>query len=163
MANYCLSLGSNLQREQHLGAALRELRDRFGVLAVSAVYESEAVGFEGPPFWNLAVALESELDADALKAWLHDLEDRHGRRRDVPRYSSRSLDVDIVAIDGRAMERPELEQGFVLAPLAEIAPQLLAPGVDETIVQAWDRLQQAGAAPSRRIPAALAGQPDARP
>lgn len=162
MANYCLSLGSNLQREQHLGAALRELRDRFGSVAISAVYESEAVGFDGPAFWNLAVALESELDPDALKAWLHDLENRHGRRRDVPRYSSRTLDVDIVAINGRAMERPELEQDFVLAPLAEIAPEVMAPRGDENIGQLWNRLQQASGATPRKLVSAFVGMPDAR-
>src|SRR6185312_322654 len=94
MTRAWLSLGSNLEPEQHLRAALRELRTRFGTLRVSSVYQSEAVGFDGPPFWNLAVGLESDLDLDALNAWLHELEERQGRRRDQPRYADRTLDMD---------------------------------------------------------------------
>lgn len=136
-----LSIGCNLEPEKHLRAALRELRARFGALEVSSVYRSAAVGFDGPDFLNLAAGFDSDLDADALRAWLHALENRHGRRRDVPRYSDRTLDVDIVAIDECAIDRPEINQAFVLAPLAELAPDLRDPRSGETIGEAWLRLR----------------------
>jgi 2-amino-4-hydroxy-6-hydroxymethyldihydropteridine diphosphokinase len=130
-----LSLGSNIEPERHLRAAIAELGDRFGALAVSPVYRSTAVGFDGPDFLNLAVGLDTDLDPVALDAWLHALEDRHGRRRDVPRYSSRTLDADIVLFDERIVDgpgnlhipRPELAEPFVLKPLCDIAPGAREP------------------------------------
>src|SRR6185312_13389534 len=103
-----LSLGSNLEPEKHLRAALRELRARFGALRVSSAYETVAVGFDGPPFWNLAAGLQADLQPEVLNDWLHALEAREGRMRGGARYADRTLDIDIVAVDGTALERPEL-------------------------------------------------------
>ena len=126
-----LSLGSNEQPERYLSAAVVELRASFGAVVVSPVYRTPAVGFDGPDFLNCAAAIRSDLEPQALNDWLHALEDRHGRRRDVPRFSSRTLDVDIVYFDDRVMRgegnlqlpRPELKHAFVLKPLADIAPE----------------------------------------
>ena len=96
MARAWLSLGSNVEPEKNLPAAIAELRARFGDILVSPAYRFPAVGFEGPDFVNLAVGIDTDLEPQALNDWLHALEDRHGRRRDVPRFSSRTLDVDIV-------------------------------------------------------------------
>ena len=133
MHRFHLSLGSNLEPEKHLRAALRELRARFGELQVSSVYESAAIGFDGPPFWNLAAGLRTDLDMEALNDWLHALEAREGRVRGGARYADRSLDIDIVAIDGIALQRQELREAFVLAPLGEIAPQVMEPQSRRTI------------------------------
>jgi 2-amino-4-hydroxy-6-hydroxymethyldihydropteridine diphosphokinase len=138
-----LSLGSNIEPEKHLRAAIAELRARFGTLIVSPVYRSAAVGFDGPEFLNLAVGLDTDLDALALDAWLHALEDRHGRRRDVPRYASRTLDVDIVLfgdaiVDGPGhlrIPRPELGEAFVSVPLADIAPAARDPQSGLTVAE----------------------------
>lgn len=141
MTRAWLSLGSNIEPERHLRAALRELRERFGNLAVSAAYESPAAGFDGAAFWNLAVELESDLDPDALSAWLHELEDRQGRRRDQPRYADRTLDIDVVAFGTNSLDRPEWKQAFLLAPLTEIEPRLPVPEGDETVGDRWRRMQ----------------------
>jgi 2-amino-4-hydroxy-6-hydroxymethyldihydropteridine diphosphokinase len=138
-----LSLGSNIEPETHLRAALAELRARFGALLVSPVYRSRAVGFDGPDFLNLAVGLDTDLDPAALDEWLHALEDRHGRRRDVPRYSSRTLDADIVLFDDLIVDgpghlripRPELGEPFVLQPLCDIAPGARDPSNRQTIAE----------------------------
>ena len=140
-----LSLGSNLEPECHLRAALAELRARFGELRVSPAYRFAAVGFDGPDFINLAAGLDSDLGAIELDDWLHRLEDRHGRRRDVPRYSSRTLDVDIVLFDDLVMSGPghlrlprrELAEAFVLKPLADIAPELRHPVTGTTLASLW--------------------------
>jgi len=138
-----LSLGSNIEPERHLRAAIAELRARFGDVLVSPVYRSGAVGFDGPDFLNLAAAIDTDLDPPALDAWLHALEDRHGRRRDVPRYASRTLDVDIVLIDDLVVEgpghlripRPELREAFVLKPLSDIAPDVRDPVSGSTLAE----------------------------
>lgn len=145
MARVYLSLGSNLEPHKHLRAALAELRARFGALDVSPAYRSRAVGFDGPDFVNLAVGLDTELAPQPLNDWLHALEDRHGRRRDQPRYADRTLDVDIVlygeqVIDGPGhlnIPREELKHAFVLKPLADIAPQARHPLSGATMAALW--------------------------
>ncbi|MBS0568219.1 MAG: 2-amino-4-hydroxy-6-hydroxymethyldihydropteridine diphosphokinase [Proteobacteria bacterium] len=145
MSRAYLSLGSNLEPEKHLRAALAELRTRFGDIVVSPVYRCTAVGFDGPDFLNLAVAIDTDLSPQALNDWLHALEDRHGRRRDVARFSSRTLDVDIVLYDDLVMRgeghlalpRPELKHAFVLKPLADIAPEAVHPLAHKTLAQLW--------------------------
>ena len=145
MTRVYLSLGSNVEPERHLRAALAELRERFGAVVASPVYRFPAVGFDGPDFLNLAAALDTDLDAPALNAWLHALEDRHGRRRDVPRFSSRTLDVDIVLFGDQVIRgagnlqvpRDELTQAFVLKPLADIAPHAVHPLLRKTVAQLW--------------------------
>jgi 2-amino-4-hydroxy-6-hydroxymethyldihydropteridine diphosphokinase len=138
-----LSLGSNIEPERHLGEAIDELREEFGEIVVSPAYRSPAVGFEGPAFLNLAVGIDTELDPAALDAWLHALEDRHGRRRDGPRYSSRTLDVDIVLFGDAVVRGPghlkipraELAEAFVLVPLADIAPDARDPASGRTVAE----------------------------
>jgi 2-amino-4-hydroxy-6-hydroxymethyldihydropteridine diphosphokinase len=148
MARAYLSLGSNVEPRRHLRAALAALRERFGPLVVSPAYRSRAVGFDGPDFINLAVALDSDLPPAGLDAWLHGLEDRLGRRREGPRYADRTLDVDLLAWvgdDGRIQmaPRPELAHAFVLRPLAEIAPQLRLPDDDRSLAERWAAFAQA--------------------
>ncbi len=151
MHRFYLSLGSNLEPERHLRAALRELRARFGELQVSSAYESAAVGFDGPPFWNLAVSLRTDFSVEALNDWLHALEAREGRVRGA-RYADRTLDLDIVAIDGVALERPELREAFVLAPLSEIAPEIRVQRQNSTVGELWAGLQRARpGAPIRKL------------
>ena len=74
MTRAYLSLGSNLEPQAHLRAALVELRQRFGEIVVSPAYRFAAVGFAGPDFLNLAVGIETDLDASSLNDWLHALE-----------------------------------------------------------------------------------------
>ena len=146
MARALLSLGSNQDAEAHLARALGELRDRFGTVAASAFYRTAAIGFDGPDFVNGAVAVDTDLSPEALDAWLHALEDAHGRRRDVPRFSSRPLDIDIVFYDDRVLRgpghleipRPELRHAFVLRPLAELAPGFVDPLSGQSLAALWN-------------------------
>ena len=146
MATAWLSLGSNVEPEHHLLAALSDLRSMFGDIVVSPAYRSKAVGFEGPAFINLAVGLTTDLDPIALNDALHAIEDRHGRRRDVPRFSDRPLDIDIVFYDDRVLRgpgnlqvpRPELRHAFVLKPLFDLAPDFTVPGDGRTLAQLWN-------------------------
>ncbi len=145
MARVYLSLGSNVEPQRYLRAAIAALRERFGDIAVSPAYRSKSVGFDGADFVNLAVGLDTELSPEALNDWLHALEDRHGRRRDVPRYADRTLDIDIVLYDALAIDGPghlqiprnELQHAFVLRPLADIAPEVRHPRSGLSMAELW--------------------------
>jgi 2-amino-4-hydroxy-6-hydroxymethyldihydropteridine diphosphokinase len=145
MARVYLSLGSNQEPHHYLPVAIKELRARFGDIAVSPAYRSAAVGFDGADFVNLAVGLDTDLSPTELNDWLHALEDRHGRRRDVPRYADRTLDVDIVLYDDLVTQGPghldiprkELKHAFVLKPIADIAPDIRHPISEKTMRELW--------------------------
>lgn len=154
MTTALLSLGSNLQPQQHLHAAVEALRARFGDILVSPAYRTAAVGFDGPAFLNNAVAVETDLPLDALDAWLHALEDAHGRDRSGPRFSDRTLDIDVVFYGDLIVEgpghlripRPELKHAFVLKPLADIAPDFRDPVSGLTLDALWRAHRQHGEA-----------------
>jgi 2-amino-4-hydroxy-6-hydroxymethyldihydropteridine diphosphokinase len=145
MARVYLSLGSNQEPHRYLPVAIEELRARFGDIDVSPAYRSAAVGFDGADFVNLAVGLDTDLSPTELNDWLHALEDRHGRRRDVPRYADRTLDVDIVLYDDLVAQGPghldiprkELKHAFVLKPIADIAPDIRHPISGKTMRELW--------------------------
>lgn len=142
-----LSLGSNVEPVANLSSALAALRARFGEVRVSAAYRFPAVGFDGADFVNLAAIIETDLPAAALNTWLHALEDSHGRRRDVPRFSDRTLDIDIVLYGAHVLQgdgnlqvpRDELSHAFVLRPLAEIAPDAVVPTRRLSLQQLWQQ------------------------
>jgi 2-amino-4-hydroxy-6-hydroxymethyldihydropteridine diphosphokinase len=140
-----LSLGSNIDRYRHIGAGLDALADQFGELRISSVYESEAVGFSGNNFLNLVVGIETDLTVAELSDLLKGIETAHGRQRSAPKFSSRTLDIDILTYDdwvgehaGVWLPRPEItKNAFVLQPLAEIAPDRLHPQLKSTYEELW--------------------------
>ncbi|HSX59520.1 MAG TPA: 2-amino-4-hydroxy-6-hydroxymethyldihydropteridine diphosphokinase [Tahibacter sp.] len=146
MASAYLSLGSNQNPEANLSSAVAALRRRFGQVRISAAYRFPAVGFDGADFVNLAAVIETDLAPEMLNDWLHALEDRHGRRRDVPRFSDRTLDIDIVLFGDQILRgsgnlqvpRDELKHAFVLRPLAEIAPDAVVPTSGRTLRELWE-------------------------
>ena len=126
-----LSLGSNVDREQHIRAAIVALRARFGELVVSPVYDCASVGFSGNPFLNLVVGIDTDLAVGELAAWLRTLEVENGRVREKNvRFNDRTLDIDILTygdrhglVDGVELPRAEIvKHAFVLCPLVDVAP-----------------------------------------
>ncbi len=154
MTTVLLSLGSNVQPTHYLRLAVEALRARFGPIDVSPAYRTAAVGFDGPDFVNNGVQLQTDWELQALDDWLHALEDRHGRDRSGPRFSDRTLDVDVVFFGDRIVEgpghlrvpRPELKHAFVLKPLADIAPAFVDPLSGRTLAALWQAHPQYGSA-----------------
>ncbi len=99
MARVYVSVGSNIDRERNVKAGLDALSAVYGELRLSSVFESEPVGFEGDPFYNLAVGLDTSQTVGALAEVLRKIEDEGGRRRDTPRFSSRTMDLDLLTYD----------------------------------------------------------------
>ena len=153
MARVYISIGSNIDRERYITAALDALAGWFDEPLISSVYESESVGFDGSPFYNLVVGVDTDLSVADLSARFKQLEADNGRRRGVPKFSPRTLDLDILTydhevgrVDGVELPRGEiLKNAFVLLPLAEIAPTAAHPVCGEryqALWQAYDRDQK---------------------
>jgi 2-amino-4-hydroxy-6-hydroxymethyldihydropteridine diphosphokinase len=145
MPRVYLSLGSNIDREANLRSAIRLLRERFGELTISAVYENQAVGFEGDDFYNLVVGLDTDEPVEQLNAWLAAVEDRHGRDRSAPKFGPRSLDIDLLLYDDLVYRNGKLclprddinKYAFVLGPLAEIAGDMEHPQTHRCFRDMW--------------------------
>lgn len=126
-----LGLGSNIgDRVGHLRAAVAAIPD---VVAVSDVYETPPVGrVEQDPFLNLVVALSTVLDARALLGVCQERE-RAARRVRTVHWGPRTLDVDVLWVDGETVSEPDLVvphpwmfgRSFVLVPLADVGRDLL--------------------------------------
>jgi 2-amino-4-hydroxy-6-hydroxymethyldihydropteridine diphosphokinase len=130
-----LGIGSNLgDRLAHLQRAVDGLAAAgVHVVAVSAVYETEPVGGpEQPEYLNAVVAVETAASPRALLVMGQDLERAAGRVR-TERWGPRTLDVDVLLVDGEEVDEPDLqvphprmqERGFVMAPLGDVAPGLV--------------------------------------
>ena len=145
MATVYLGLGSNIDAEKNLRLAVEALRRRYGDLTVSPVYRNAAFGFDGPDFLNLVVALQTGATPYELLDEIERIHAMAGRRRGPDRYNSRPLDIDLLLF-GDVVEpapplrlpRPDiLEYGFVLRPLADIAPELVHPLTGRLITEHW--------------------------
>ena len=121
---YYLSLGSNINAEANLLLAIQKLQQILDVIECSSIHQTKAEGFEGDDFLNLVLSGECELSFDDLNEKLKEIEDQSGRKRDVPKFSARTLDIDIVLQideDEILFESDEIEKySFVSEPLKEI-------------------------------------------
>ena len=153
MTRVYLGVGSNIERERYITAGLDALQGLFGDVALSSVYDGAAVGFDGQPFLNLVVGVDTDLGVGELARRLRHIEVEHGRPANATRFSSRQLDIDILTygadtgvIDGVELPRGEiLENAFVLCPLAELAPQEIHPVEGRSYSELWrayDRASQ---------------------
>ncbi|HET6410947.1 MAG TPA: 2-amino-4-hydroxy-6-hydroxymethyldihydropteridine diphosphokinase [Anaeromyxobacter sp.] len=141
-----VGVGSNLgDRWAHLATAAAILRrsPRVSVLRASRVYDTVPIGPPQPRYLNAALELDTALPPRALHGVLQMAENAAGRRRSGRRYLARTLDLDLllygeeVILDERLrVPHPELTvRRFVLAPLAELCPELVVPGTGRSVAE----------------------------
>ena len=141
-----LGLGSNIDASSNISSVIDALRQTFGRVDCSPVYQTPAFGFEGNDFINLVVRIETDMSPLELKNFLTNLEDRHGRNRQSPKFSDRTLDIDTLLYDDLYLLSPALniprgeilEAAHVLKPLADLAPELLHPVTRKTMIELWN-------------------------
>lgn len=137
MSRAVIALGANLgDRIGTLRAAVEAIAGLGTVLATSSAYETEPVGGpEQPAYLNAVVLLDTSLAPRELLAALQRIEAEHGRTREV-RWGARTLDLDIIDIDGLVLDEPDLvlphprahERAFVLVPWLEVQPEAVVAG-----------------------------------
>lgn len=153
MAQVYVSVGSNIEREANVRSGIRALRRHFGTLTLSSVYESRSVGFAGDNFYNLVVGFQTDQEVGTVASTLRTIEAEHGRVRGGPRFSSRTLDLDLLLYDDLVWCAPGLDiprdeithNAFVLWPLAEVAPTAGHPTLHRSYAELWqafDKTQQ---------------------
>jgi len=145
MSTAWLGLGSNVNAENNIRAGISALEETFSDVSLSPAYASTAVGFEGDDFINLVARVETDLQPTELREYLRNLEDRYGRQRDVPKFSDRSLDIDILLYGDLVLLSPILEIpraeilkfAHVLKPLADLDPDILHPSELRSLAEIW--------------------------
>ena len=150
MARVFLGLGSNLNAEQNIAAGIARLATDYRLLKESPWYRSPALGFDGPDFINLVVEIECDCSLLQLRAQLKQLEFDFGRPVDAVKFSSRSLDIDILLYNdwsgdfsGLVLPRSDIYQcAFVLRPLLDIYPQGMDPQSKKPLSDFWPAIKR---------------------
>ena len=144
MAQVYISLGSNIERRRNIRHALEQMTERYGPLERSDIYESEAVGFDSDPFYNLVVGFQTGESPRRIQETLHAIESASGRLRSGE-LTARTLDLDLLLYDdavihedGLALPRDDITRyAFVLRPLAELAGGERHPVSGQTYDELW--------------------------
>ena len=133
-----VGIGSNLDPVTNIQNCIKSLREKFTNLRLSPVYESSSMGFDGPNFYNLVAYFETKEEIKFLKQILNEIESHNGRSLGEVKFSSRTLDIDILYYDNLIDENINIPRGeitkfdFVLRPLYDIAPGHVHPNTGKT-------------------------------
>lgn len=155
MVQALISLGSNMDREANLSAALDkiECHPAMMLMAVSDTFETPAIGDDGgrsgqEAFHNAAALIETALAAADLRSVLRAIEEELGRVRTADKFAARPIDLDIALysdavldLEGSHIPDPDiLRYPHVVVPLANVAPDWVHPTTGDTLGQIVYRL-----------------------
>lgn len=145
MAQIFIGIGSSIDKRENIRQGILLLKECFGELRLSSVFESEAVGFKGGTFYNLVAELSSDLTIELIITTLKNIEIQLGRPLNAIKYAARTLDLDLLLYDQHIDEKRDIpraeitENAFVLQPLAELAPTLLHPILAVSYKCLWEK------------------------
>jgi 2-amino-4-hydroxy-6-hydroxymethyldihydropteridine diphosphokinase len=159
MPRVFVAAGSNVNAEQNLATASREMARSFPDLQCSPWYRNKAVGFEGDDFINFVAGFSTELPVHEVVRRLREIEELCGRPHGAPKWAPRSMDLDILLYGdlvceepGLKLPRPDLlKRPFMLGPLADLVPELDHPTLHVTIGELWRQFDQSSH-PMTRVP-----------
>lgn len=149
MPRVYVSIGSNIDPERNIRAAVRALRAAFDRVGLSRVYRSPAAGFDGDDFYNLVAAFETDSSLEQVCERLAAIETARGRTRRGPRFAPRTLDLDVLLYGDLIRHDAHFDiprrdialYAHVLGPLAELAPGLRHPESGESLAEMWRRFE----------------------
>ncbi|MCP4985171.1 MAG: 2-amino-4-hydroxy-6-hydroxymethyldihydropteridine diphosphokinase [Colwellia sp.] len=148
MAQIYISLGSNIDRTHYVKQGLLSLAKSFELpfdqLTLSSLFECEAIGFDGPIFYNMVIGIECPHSVEQVAALLREIEFFHGRDHNAKKFSPRTLDLDLLLYDNLIIDKPAqlpraeiIKNAFVLWPLSQIAPKLKHPVLKKNYLELW--------------------------
>jgi 2-amino-4-hydroxy-6-hydroxymethyldihydropteridine diphosphokinase len=138
-----LSLGSNIEAEVNLPKAVQMLREFGRVEAISSVWESESVGFDGPNFLNACALFLTPLGPVEFKETvIRPIEAKLGRVRGAEKNAPRPIDIDIELYDETPLNADFWEYAFVIVPLAELLPNFVHPARGETLAKVAEQVKR---------------------
>lgn len=140
-----IGAGSNIEPEKNLRLACTQLRNTYGTVELSPLYETAAVGFDGDDFLNMVLRVATVQSLSDVIGELERIHDFCGRVRAQKKYGPRVLDLDVLLYGELCKSKPpvRLPRGditryaFVLAPLADLAPELIHPVEKRTMRELW--------------------------
>ena len=142
-----INIGSNQDRRKNICLALNSLESIFTEITISSLFESPSEGFIGSNFYNIGVNVETDKNINDVVNILHDIENSLGRDRNLPKFSSRIIDLDLVLYDDEINDklniprRDILKYAFVLSPLAELNPDDIHPQERISYLDLWKEFQ----------------------
>ena len=142
-----LNIGANQNRRTNIRLAIKALEQYFSNIILSSLFESPSEGFKGNDFYNVGVNITTAKTSNEVVDILHDIENSLGRNRSLPKFSSRMIDLDLVLYGGiidEALNVPRkdiLKYAFVLAPLAELNPEVIHPLEGSSYQNLWKIFQ----------------------
>lgn len=147
MSLVSFSIGSNIDREKNVGIAIKALKQKFGEISFSPIYETEAVGFDGDNFFNLVGQFETGLTIKQISAFFDELELQSGRSTQHQPFEDRTLDLDLLLYDDLVYKddsitipHPDvLVYDFVLMPLSQMMPDFVLPENGQTLAALWSQ------------------------
>ncbi len=148
-----LSLGSNIDPEANVMAAVRELGREVRITGISTVYRTKALGGSQPDYYNCVLRAETALQPEELKfGLLRRIEQCLGRERGEDRYAPRTIDIDILiygsaVVDGLGLTVPDpdiLERPFLAAGLLELDPLIVLPGRGRSLAEECQSMDMGG-------------------
>ena len=133
-----VGIGSNIDPVTNIRNCIKSLKESFTKLNLSPVYESSSMGFDGPNFYNLVAYFETKIELKPLKKVLNEIESKNGRSLGEVKFSSRTLDIDILYFDNLIDTEMNIPRGeivkfdFVLRPLYDLSPGHVHPKTKKT-------------------------------
>lgn len=138
-----LGLGSNIDPETNLPAAVACLREHLDVVAVSSAWQTPAVGSSGPDYLNAVVAIRTSLPPEAIKQDIIDyIESELGRVRTGDKYADRTIDIDILAVDSEPYDDEIWQHAHAAVPLAELKPDIVNEETGERLEDVAGRMRE---------------------
>lgn len=150
MSTVYLSIGSNINPYPNMLNCKTELNKHFNQTTWSPVYSSPAVGMEGDDFLNAVVKVETNHSIDEVQTICDDIERKQGRVRTSNKFSSRTMDIDMLLYDNEIIENKKLQlpraeilsAAHVLVPLVDIAAEVVHPVEKKTLKHLLDEITE---------------------